>query len=74
MRDACYEDLDVDIVDDTDVPYKVLQDQSPFDLPKKQRTFSNEVTIEEIKSQLKHEKLKKSHPKDSTKDAVATVK
>lgn len=27
-RDACYEDLDVDIVDNTDVPYKVLQDQS----------------------------------------------
>ena len=25
-RDAGYEDLDVDIVDNTDVPYKVLQD------------------------------------------------
>lgn len=26
LRDAGYEDLDVDIVDNTDVPYKVLQD------------------------------------------------
>lgn len=57
-QEKCYEDLDEDIVDNTDLPYKVLQDpgQVLFNHSKKQRKHSNEVTFEEIKNQLKSKK------------------